>query len=96
MWIVLSGLSTVVLVGVVSWVVLAQTVTWSLLVAQDPDRASGPLRLFQLAQLSLGRELPQQIATPVPLLVVLGAVAAAATVGMDRLLVRFGSNDDSR
>jgi hypothetical protein len=95
-WIVLSGLSTVVLVGVVSWVVLAQTVTWSLLVAQDPDRASGPLMLFQLAQLSLGRELPQQIATPVPLLVVLGAVAAAATVGMDRLLVRLGQNGDSR
>ena len=90
-WIVLSGLSTVVLVGVVSWVVLAQTATWSIVVASNPNLASGPMVLFQLAQLGLGsRELPQHVATPVPLLAVMAAMAATAVIGMDRLRIRIG------
>ena len=94
--VVLAGLDTVALVGVVSWVVLAQTVTWPLVVAGNPDRASGPLLLADLAQQGFGAELPQHVATPVALLAVLGAIAAAASVGMDGLLVRFGANGDSR
>jgi hypothetical protein len=60
-------------------------------VAQDAQRASGPVMLALIASLGRGGEaLPQQLATPIPLLVVLGVIAAAATAGMDRLVLRLG------
>lgn len=87
---VLSGLAAVTLVFVVLWVVQAQTVTWNLVSATDPDRFGGPLTLARLASTFTGESLPQQLATPIPLLAVLAAVAAAAITGMDRLRVRVG------
>ena len=42
------------------------------------------------------RDLPQQLATPVPLLAILAAMAAAAIIGMDRLRVRVGRSEIDR
>ena len=91
--VMVSGLATVALVFVVSWVVQAQTVTWNLVVAQNPERASGPLTLARLASTVFGEALPQQLATPVPLLAILAAVAAAATIGMDQVRVQVGRTE---
>ena len=45
---------------------------------------------LQLAATNARGELPQQLATPLPLLVVVAVLAAAAAVGMDRRVVRVG------
>jgi hypothetical protein len=64
----------------VLWVVQAQTVTWNLIGTIDPERLNGPLALLRLASAFTGDGLPQQLATPLPLLVLLAAVAATAII----------------
>jgi hypothetical protein len=87
-WTFVTGASTVGLTFVVSWVVQAQTLHWANSVAVGPGPGNGQLTLYRLANESV--DLAQQLATPVPLLVVLAAVAAAAMIGMDRLRLRVG------
>ena len=86
--VLLTGLSTMLLVAVLSWVVQAQSVTWNLVVAANSSRVAGPLLLGRLRTGDPLAPLPQQLATPVPLLILLAALAAFATVGLDRLVLR--------
>jgi hypothetical protein len=88
--VLLTGMSTVLLVAVLSWVVQAQSVTWNLVVAANSSRVAGPLLLGRLRSEDPLAPLPQQLATPVPLLIMLAALAALATVGLDRLVLRSG------
>jgi hypothetical protein len=88
--VLLTGLSTVLLVAVLTWVVQAQTVSWNLVVAANSSRVAGPLLLGRLRAGDPLAPLPQQLATPLPLLILLAALAAFATVGLDRLLLRSG------
>ena len=46
--VLLTGLSTVLLVAVLSWVVQAQTVTWNLVLAANSSRVAGPVLLGRL------------------------------------------------
>ena len=62
--VLLTGLSTVLLVAVLSWVVQAQTVTWNLVVAANSSRVAGPLLLGRLRAGDPLAPLPQQLATP--------------------------------
>ncbi|HSU37162.1 MAG TPA: hypothetical protein VLJ88_16015 [Propionibacteriaceae bacterium] len=88
--VLLTGLSTVLLVTVVSWVAQAQSVTWNLVVAANSSRVAGPLLLGRLRAGDPLAPLPQQLATPVSLLILLAALAAFATVGLDQLVLRSG------
>ena len=85
-----TGLSVVVVASVVSWVLQAQSITWNLVSTNDPDQLSGPLALVRLASTLTDDGLPQQLATPIPLLAVLAAVAAVGMTGLDRLRLRVG------
>lgn len=85
-----TALAVVVVASVVVWVVQAQSITWNLISTTDPDQSSGPLTLVRLASASSGDGLPQQLATPIPLLAVLAAVAAVGMTGLDRLRLRVG------
>jgi hypothetical protein len=88
--VLLTGLATVVLVAVLSLLVQAQTVTWNLVLADNSSRVTGPVLLSRLASRDPLAPLPQQLATPLPMLIVLAVLAAVATVGTDRLVVRAG------
>jgi hypothetical protein len=90
-WTFVTGASTVGLTFVVSWVVQAQTLTWANSVAVGPGPGNGQLTLYRLSNEFV--DLPQQLATPVPLLVLLAAVAAAAMIGMDRLRLGVGRSE---
>lgn len=91
--VLLAGAGAVVLVGVVSLVLVAQQLSWNLLVARGFEDATGPLVLLQLvATAGAADGLPQQLATPIPVLVGLGVLAAAALVALDRVVLRTGPN----
>jgi hypothetical protein len=90
-WTFVTGASTVGLTFVVSWVVQAQTLTWANSVAVGPGPGNGQLTLYRLSNEFV--DLPQQLATPVPLMVLLAAVAAAAMIGMDRLRLGVGRSE---
>jgi ABC-type sugar transport system permease subunit len=88
--VVVTGVAVITVTVVVLWVVQAQSITWNLISATDPDRANGPLTLVRLASALAGDGIPQQLATPIPLLAVLAAVAAVGISGLDRLRIRVG------
>lgn len=91
--VVVTALAVVVVAFVVLWVLQAQSITWNLISTTDPDQFGGPLTLVRLASASTGDGIPQQLATPIPLLAVLAAVAAVGITGLDRLRLRVGAAD---
>lgn len=88
--VLVTALAVVVVASVVLWVLQAQSITWNLINSADPDQLGGPLTLVRLASALTGDGLPQQLATPIPLLAVLAAVAAVGITGLDRLRLRVG------
>ncbi len=88
--VVVTGLAVALVAVVVLWVLQAQSISWNLVSTPDPDRFGGPLTLVRLASALADGGIPQQLATPIPLLAVLAAVAAVGITGLDRLRLRVG------
>jgi ABC-type glycerol-3-phosphate transport system permease component len=79
-----------VLVGGATWLVQAQDLLWPLLVANDPDRSTGPVALLLSTQrIAATGEAPLGLALPIAAVVIATlALAAAQVLYLDRLAIR--------